>query len=125
MPIKFEYLEDSNILDLRVTGVLKSEEITEYFQKLLDGNFLKKDFIEIVDLNSATDFVLRYSDLTIIADQTTQLNKIGQKATMMCVYNQNSKGISAMMTPLYQRADFTFFLCDTENDLKTIMESLE
>lgn len=124
MPIDYTYIEEKNALDLKVTGVLKSEEITSYFQEILDGNFLKPEFIEIVDFNGTTDFILCYSDLEIIARQTNELNQIGQKATMMCAYNKTSKGISAMMLPLYQKADFTFLICDSESDLKTSLEGL-
>jgi len=124
MPIDFEYIEEKNILDLKVSGVLKSEEIVEYFQKILDGGFLKPEFIEIVDLNAATDFVLRYSDLNSIADQTLQLNQIGQKVTLMCVYNVKSKDISAMMLPLYKKACFEFLICNSELEKSTYLSKL-
>ena len=124
MPIDFSYIKEKNLLDLKVTGVLTSDEITDYFQKLLDGGFLKPDFIEIVDLNEATDFVLRYSDLEIIAQQTKALNEIGQKATMMCSYNPISKGVSDMMLPLYHKADFTFLICESESGLQTFLEGV-
>lgn len=125
MPIEFEYNSAKNTLDLKVTGILKSSEIIDYFQKLLEGEFLENGFMEIVDLNKTTDFLLRYTDLEIIEDLTKKLNNIGQKATIMCGYNEVSKGISSMMLPLYQRADFTFFICESESELRTFMKSLE
>lgn len=125
MPIDFEYNSAKNTLDLKVTGILKSSEIIDYFQKLLEGEFLEDGFMEIVDLNKTTDFLLRYTDLEIIEDLTKKLNNIGQKATIMCGYNEVSKGISSMMLPLYQRADFTFFICESESELRTFMKSLE
>ena len=124
MPINFKYDNDMNTLYLKVTGILKSSEIIDYFNKLLNENFLKKGFVEVVDLNEASDFVLCYSDLSIIKELTKKLNNIGQKATLMCGYNNVSKGISSMMLPLYQRADFTFFICNSEDDPKNYMASL-
>jgi len=124
MPINFKYDNDTNTLYLKVTGILKSGEIIDYFNKLLNENFLKKGFVEVVDLNETTDFVLRYSDLSIIEVLTKKLNNIGQKATLMCGYDNVSKGISSMMLPLYQRADFNFFVCKSEDDLKNYMASL-
>jgi hypothetical protein len=124
MPINFKYDNGTNTLYLKVTGILKSSEIIDYFNKLLNENFLKKGFVEVVDLNETTDFVLRYSDLSIIEKLTKKLNNIGQKATLMCGYDNVSKGISSMMLPLYQRADFNFFVCNSEDDLKNYMASL-
>ncbi len=124
MPINFKYDNDTNTLYLKVTGILKSSEIIDYFNNLLNENFLKKGFVEVVDLNETTDFVLRYSDLSIIEELTKKLNNIGQKATLMCGYNNVSKGISSMMLPLYQSADFNFFICNSEDDLKNFMASL-
>ncbi len=124
MPIDFKYDNDTNTLYLKVTGILKSSEIIDYFNNLLNGNFLKKGFVEIVDLNETTDFVLRYSNLSIIEELTKKLNNIGQKATLMCGYNNVSKGISFMMMPLYHRADFEFIICNSEDDLKKYMTAL-
>jgi len=125
MAINSRYDNDTNTLYLKVTGILKSSEIIDYFNKLLNGNFLKKGFVEVVDLNETTDFVLCYSDLSIIEELTKKLNNIGQKATLMCGYNNVSKGISSMMMPLYCRADFEFVICNSEYDLKRYMTALE
>jgi hypothetical protein len=124
MPINFKYDNDTNTLYLKVTGILKSSEIIDYFNNLLNGNSLKKGFVEVVDLNETTDFVLRYSDLSLIEELTKRLNDIGQKATLMCGYNNVSKRISSMMMPLYQRADFEFVICNSEDDLKRYMAAL-
>ena len=123
MPINFKYDNDTNTLYLKVTGILKSSEIIDYFNNLLNENLLTKGFVEVVDLNETTDFVLRYSDLSTIEALTKKLNNIGQKATLMCGYNKVSKGISSMMLPLYQSADFNFFICNSEDDLKNFMAS--
>ncbi|GAA5316313.1 MAG: hypothetical protein AseanaTS_15170 [Candidatus Pelagadaptatus aseana] len=124
MPIAYEYFEDANILELKVTGELKSREIVDYFQLLLDGDFLREGFIEIVDLNGVTDFVLRFTDLEKIQQLTGQFQKAGQKATLMCCYNQRARGVSAMMNPLYLSAKFTFLICETEADKDAFLESL-
>ena len=80
MPIQFQYDKENNMLNLTVRGKLDSKEIVEYFNKLLEGKFLRKGFLEIVDLNEVEDFTLRYSDLEQIDRLTSELNKIGQKA---------------------------------------------
>lgn len=77
-----------------------------------------------MNLNGATDLVLRHSDLEIMAYQTAQLNKIGQELTIICGYNQVSKCISSMMLPLDQLANFTFYICESENHLQNIIKSL-
>ena len=125
MAINFKYDNDTNTLYLKVTGILKSSEIINYFNNLLNENFLTKGFVEVVDLNETTDFVLRYSDLSLIEELTKRLNNIGQKATLMCGYNDVNKGISSMMMPLYCRADFEFVICNSEYDLKRYMTALE
>ena len=119
MPIKFEYEEETNVVNIKVTGILTSDEIVNYFSELLESNVVRKGFIEVVDLNEVEDFILRYSDLEQIKILTAELNEIGQKCSLMCACNDVSQGVSSMMYILYQRADFDYYMVDSFVALKS------
>ena len=118
MTIKFKYDDKINTVNIKIIGVLESSDIIDYFKQIIDGDLVKEGFIEIVDLNEAADFVLRYSDIDKIRELSIKLNKIGHKCSLMCAYNERSKGISSMMLPLYQKVEFEYFMCDSEIYLK-------
>lgn len=119
MPISYEYEKETNVVNIKVTGVLTSGEIVNYFEQLLESNVVREGFIEVVDLNDVEDFVLRYSDLAQIQVLTSEINKIGQKCSLMCAYNELSKGVSSMMLILYQKADFEYYMIDSFIALKS------
>ncbi len=118
MPIPYEYKIDSNQIVSKISGILHSEEIAEYFKDLNNELSLSTDFIGIVDFNDADDLVLKYTDLKILSDLFQSLTDKGHLITLFYAYNSHAQGMLGMMIPLFQTMKINVLVCKNESELE-------
>lgn len=124
MTVKYEYNEESKLLLVEASGILTSKEIRDYLGELVNENVIKPDTVEIVDLNSAEDFVLTFSDLEDISKTSKSLLENGHKVTLMCAYNKLSSQIVKMMLPLFHSISLNVVFCSNEKELEKLKNTL-
>lgn len=116
MAINYKYDMKNKLLLTKISGVLTSTEVLNYFTELNQDKYAKFATKEIVDLNQIVDFVLTFSDLKFITEQTKTLTKNGHQLTLMCAYNPLSQDIEKMMRPLFLSIDLLVILCSSEEE---------
>ena len=67
MSIKFDVSEDGLRIDTFPKGVLKIEQVIEYFGNLSNDNRINPGAVEIIHFKDVTDFKITYSESEIIA----------------------------------------------------------
>jgi len=117
MAINYTYDLENKLLRTKITGVLTSAEVLNYFTEINQDKAAKFATKEIVDLNQVEDLVLTFSDLKSITKQTEILSKNGHEITLMCAYNPLSQDIEKMMRPLFLSIDLLVILCTSEEEL--------
>jgi len=118
MAITYKYDVQNKLLLTKISGVLTSAEVLNYFTELNQDKVARFATKEIVDLNQITDFVLTFSDLKLITKQTKSLSENGHQLTLMCAYNPLSQDIEKMMRPLFLSIDLLVILCSSEEEFE-------
>jgi len=118
MAINYKYDLENKLLLTQISGILTSAEVLNYFTELNQDKTAKFATKEIVDLNQIEDFVLTFSDLKFITQQTEILSKNGHEITLICAYNLLSQDIEKMMRPLFLSIDLLVIPCSSEEEFK-------
>ena len=128
MPITYEYGPDINQVTSKVHGILYSNEIIDYFNKLINNPGISSNFIETVDFNDAKDLILKFTDIEKLTNASELLVEKGHRVTLFCAYDNFSQSMLDMMLPLLQSVKLNIIVCknpkEFENNKRILTENL-
>ena len=122
--IAHRYDAEANRLHLTITGILKSREISDYFSAVLGTEGLRPGFLEIVDLNQATDLELRLSDMKRLQELSMAMIASGHEATFALAYTPLSQAMLPFMQPLFQHVDLNIHVFRDAFEFEEAMEAV-
>ncbi len=117
MTIIYAYDKVSNQVKTEVRGEVKSSDVIDYFNEIVNDPEVQGDFVEVVQFN-AEDFVLKFSDLKLLKKISEALINKGNKITLFCAYNDFTQNVAGMMLPLFNNIKLNVFICKNERELE-------
>ena len=118
MPITYKYDKEKNLLKTFVADLFTTKDILEHFKNILADGSILPGYIEIVDLDKAEDFDMKYSDILVIRSMVQEVKSKGHGIVIICAFNKLSQEIADMMSFLFQRQKLlTISLARTPDEL--------
>ncbi|MDH5630932.1 MAG: hypothetical protein OEY96_12345 [Gammaproteobacteria bacterium] len=118
MTISYHYNYNSNVVNTLVSGKLTCEQLGTHFEKLLQDKSLLSNYIEVVDLNLATDFEASFTAMQQLALDARRLMTSGHQVSIFLAFNKNSRDILSMMSYLFQKLPLTICLCQSVEEAR-------
>lgn len=123
--IEPRYDAAANLLHVTVTDTLRSEEIAAYFASVPSLPGLRPGFVEIVDLNLATDLEIRLSDMPRLETLSMGMIAAGHESTLVLAFTSMAKAMIPLMMPLFHHVDLNIHVFRDPSDFQAMLESLQ
>lgn len=128
MTIAYQYNADTNIVDTTFTGIVSAKELLEYLNGVLADEFVKPDFIEIVNMEAVQGLKVRYSETSPFEDIWSKFRDKGCAATIIYAPNDKSfrtlRMIQSVVDFKDQNTPQQFIVVRTKEEITKHLDSL-
>ena len=111
-------------INTRVYGVLKTEDMIDYFEQVITKLDKHAKLIEVVNLECVEDAIFTYSHMNQIRALTDQWKQKGHQFSIFYAPNFTSSDIADMLLLVFRKVRINIHICKNEKELKDCLDAL-